>query len=392
MKESSSSSKSASRIEIPTPDAFVSPISAGDPVGSYLRYDTLYDEIRLARQEDDPRLSMGIWETELKRADWNKIEALCIEALITKSKDLQLAAWLVEAWTMLDGINGYNLGIQVFISLTEASWNDIHPQIQNSEDMESRLMIFEWMDTTLSSRLLSLNLTNANFDQTGFSLGYLKSAQHSDAAKKRLQKPTTTHSVDQSKTVGTVEEFQKSMDLTPDTYLAEYHKDLNFALKSTLQLKDSLINLVGSEAPSFSNLLGTLKEMDRIINNALQTRKPPESIQQPSEEQESSAIGTSSSPTSSDFAQSSQTPTPVPSQKASSETLSLSTRKDAYKLLDIIATFLEQNDPHSLAPQLIRQLVRWENKSVLDILNEFAQTPAEYEALMKVLGVTLPKD
>jgi len=74
------------------------------------------------------------------------------------------------------------------------------------------------------------------------------------------------------------------------------------------------------------------------------------------------------------------------SPQSSSDTLSLTTRKDAYKLLDIIAAFLEENDPHSLAPQLIRQLIRWENKNILDIFKEIAQSPQEYETLMKVLG------
>jgi len=372
-----STSKPASRVSIPDYNAFVAPIAGNNPVGPSLRYDPVYDEIRLARQEDDPRLSMGIWETELKKADWNKIEALCVEALTSKSKDLQLAAWLLEAWTMLDGIKGYSLGIQIFISLIEALWDDIHPQVPDTEDIESRLMIFEWMDTTLSYRLLSIELTYSKFDQKGFSLGYLKSAQHSDAAKKRLDKPSAQTREDPSKNIGTVEEFQKSMEQTSDEYIAEYHENLTIALDSTLSLKKSLTDFVGNQAPSFSILLGTLKEMHRIINNALQTRKPIIKSDPSSEQisQQSSA----------DSPQTMQEGAPA-SPQSSSDTLSLTTRKDAYKLLDIIAAFLEENDPHSLAPQLIRQLIRWENKNILDIFKEIAQSPQEYETLMKVLG------
>jgi predicted component of type VI protein secretion system len=66
--------------------------------------------------------------------------------------------------------------------------------------------------------------------------------------------------------------------------------------------------------------------------------------------------------------------------------IDLKNRDDAYRQLELIATFLEHSDPHSLAPQLIRQLIRWEHKNVMDIFAEIAKTPEEYAILMKILG------
>jgi type VI secretion system protein ImpA len=105
------SSPSLIRKPIPELDTFLKVIQNDPPVGTSLRYELIYDEIRLSRQEDDPRLSMGIWKTDLKRADWNKIETLCIDALINKTKDLQISVWLTEAWVCLDGIQGYTRGL-----------------------------------------------------------------------------------------------------------------------------------------------------------------------------------------------------------------------------------------------------------------------------------------
>ena len=70
----------------------LTPLSEGDGVGKYLRYDPLYDQIKDARREDDVTLSQGIWQTEIKRADWPLVETLCLDALTTKTKDLDFRA------------------------------------------------------------------------------------------------------------------------------------------------------------------------------------------------------------------------------------------------------------------------------------------------------------
>jgi type VI secretion system protein ImpA len=82
------------------------PLSEAEPCGPAMRHDAVFTEIRLAREEDDPSLPMGQWERPLKKADWQLIDRLCQETLSTRTKDLQLAAWLTEAWTRLGGFGG----------------------------------------------------------------------------------------------------------------------------------------------------------------------------------------------------------------------------------------------------------------------------------------------
>ena len=79
---------SSLRKPIPALKDFLSPVTPQNPTGSSVRYDPLYDDVRLHRQEDDSRLSMGIWKTDLKRAEWGKIEDLCMDALLKKTKDI----------------------------------------------------------------------------------------------------------------------------------------------------------------------------------------------------------------------------------------------------------------------------------------------------------------
>lgn len=415
-----SPSLTVGRRPIPKLEDFAQCIMGDSPTGTSLRYDLLYDEVRRSRQEDDPRLSMGIWKTELKKADWAKIETLCTDALITKTKDLQISAWLTEAWIALDGIEGYIRGVQMTSDLCNTFWKDIFPLPQDNGDMENRYMILEWMDSTMANRLLFIPLTQSRLDQSAYGLGYFKSAQHGDAALRRVDQSRNV-STDPTKSVGTIEEFQKSMEQTPDNYLFRLQKDITRAIDSTQNFKNALAQLIGADAPSFIKVFGTLREMDRILKTVLQTRQPPSP--EPAEEKSNlvEEVPTTehieimpqeeiSSNTEIEVIQSEEVPSaqeeqsqePHSHENVEAETIiekestttentqsiltGLKTREDAYRELENIANFLDQTDPHSLAPQLIRQLIRWQNKHIIELLSEIAETPEEYKILMKILG------
>lgn len=384
---------------VPALEIFLKDISVEDSVGPFLRYDPLYDEIRMAKQEDDPRLSMGIWKTDLKKANWGIIENLCIEALTTRSKDLQLAAWLTEAWTSLYGLEGFQKGIQLLSGLLDVFWKGIHPQPLD-DDMESRLMIFEWMDTALSSRLMLVPLTNSKHEQSSHGLGFFKSAQHSDASQKRVQKPVPpSRLTDPSKIPGTVEEFQKSLNSTPEAYLSLQQKNIIEAIETTQSFKNFLVTLVGAASPTFSKILGTLKEMEHLLSTHLQSLKPPPAPPMPETESTSATVSASPSNLTQTHASRVEavappppiTQTPTRLEQPQSQMGGLKTRGDAYHQLAIIATFLEEHDPQSFAPQLLRQLGKWQNKNIIDIFGEIAKTPQELDILMKLLGSSLLK-
>ena len=79
----------------------LTPVRGDSAAGRSLRYEPVFTEIRQAREQDDPSLPMGEWERPLKKADWKLVARLCSELIAHRSKDLQLAAWLCEAWTQL---------------------------------------------------------------------------------------------------------------------------------------------------------------------------------------------------------------------------------------------------------------------------------------------------
>lgn len=119
-------------------------LSADNPCGEDLRYDPAYDHIRELMRGEREDLPVGIWERELKRSDWPAAGRYCEEILGTRSKDLQIAAWLCETLVQRYGLQGLEAGWEVFAGLLTFFWQDIHPRLEEA-DAELRLSPIYWM-------------------------------------------------------------------------------------------------------------------------------------------------------------------------------------------------------------------------------------------------------
>ena len=100
----------------------LAPLPGEQPCGPSLRYAGDYERIRDARREDDPNLPQGVWQSELKRANWDEVVRLSVDALARRSKDVQIAAWLLEALIHRRGFAGIPVGLGVMVGLCRAYW------------------------------------------------------------------------------------------------------------------------------------------------------------------------------------------------------------------------------------------------------------------------------
>lgn len=131
-------------------ESLLQPISEYYPSGPPIRFDPIFTEIRLAREEDDPNLPLGVWERPLKRPDWGQIEARCKTTLSRHAKDLQIAAWLTEASTRRLGMEGLLPGLLLVHGLLAGYWETVHPQIDEDGDADLRVAPLQWMNASLS--------------------------------------------------------------------------------------------------------------------------------------------------------------------------------------------------------------------------------------------------
>jgi type VI secretion system protein ImpA len=139
----------------------VAPIPGAHPGGEDISFLPIYDEVREARRADDPALTQGEWETELKTAQWPRVRQLCENILQTKSKDLQVACWYVDALTQLHGFDGLAFGFQVMEVLLTDFWEFLFPEI-DEDGAEERAGKIAWLNKQLSETIRNHPLTSQN--------------------------------------------------------------------------------------------------------------------------------------------------------------------------------------------------------------------------------------
>jgi type VI secretion system protein ImpA len=137
-------------------DAILAAIPGDSPAGTDLRYDPVYEEIKEARRAEDP---LAVGGGELKQSDWEKVADICTETLGTKTKDLQIAAWLTEALIHTQGFGGLVTGLRILTGLLENYWDTLYPAIEEG-DLEYRVGPLEFMNEKLWLAVKNIPVTD----------------------------------------------------------------------------------------------------------------------------------------------------------------------------------------------------------------------------------------
>ncbi len=347
-------------------EALLAPLSEPEPVGEYLLYDDLYARVREARREDDPELSQGDWKTERKKADWPLVETLCSEALLTRSKDLQLAAWLTESWVYLHGVEGFLAGLRLLHQLNAAYWDKIHPPL-DKDDPEQRLSPFIWMNEKFFLPLGRIRLSSPDVsDAEGYTFIERETAWRIEAGS-----PAEREAEAQGRPTRKL--VANSMTLTPAAFYQRLAHRLSLAQEALADLSAQLDELAGKQAPSFGKLEKQLTGFQHIVQRAL-GEKPEEAPEQGAE---------TDAPAEAFEGASGETAVPLNAQ-------SIRSRKEAYQALAAAADYLLHNEPHSPAPYLVKRAISWGNLSLGELLLEVVNDDNDLRSIYNLLGISAP--
>ncbi|MFO1339940.1 MAG: type VI secretion system protein TssA [Burkholderiaceae bacterium] len=152
----------------------LAPIPGSSPCGEDLSFSAEFDAIQEMRRADDPSLDQGEWVTELKVADWPGVAKACEDLLRSRTKDLRVAGWLVDAWSRLRGFEGLQDGLALTSTLVERHWASIHP-LPDDGDQEQRIGNLSWLLHRVEE--LARQIALATPTAAGFSLVDLEAAR-----------------------------------------------------------------------------------------------------------------------------------------------------------------------------------------------------------------------
>jgi len=249
---------------MPLPDDLLKPIAGENPAGADLRYDPLYDKIKEARREDDDA-PQGEWERTRKVADWPQVVKLATDALATKTKDLQLAAWLTEALIRREGFAGLVQGLPLLKGLTEQFWDQVYPELEDG-DPELRAAPLEWVGTRLEIPIKMVPLNRSGHDY----LRYKESRTiptESEAESDDKKGDVRRRAVEEKKV--TPEDFDKAFAATPKAWIKQVVADLKAAQSALQALEGACTEKFADAAPNFIPLRNTLEEVDRAAAQLL---------------------------------------------------------------------------------------------------------------------------
>lgn len=353
-------------------ETLLTPISADAPAGEALRYSGLYDAVEAARREDDPNLPQGVWQTALKRADWLEVERLCLEALETRGKDLQVAAWLLEAWTRTDGLTGTLRGLALVAGLCESFWESVHPQPRDG-DLEYRLPPLHWLNEHGAAALQRVAVTRPESDEApAYDSLDLMMARHLD----KLGKANPKAAPAESEGKPTLDKFLVSVTLTPTPFYVALAAEARSALEGTDSLAALLDHLAGKEAPSLQRLGDALFALQHFAGRVLaERREAGEEITGPAGEDEDHYAFAD------EDGDGDEKEVPLYSGGP------IRSRAEAYRRLSEAADYLLRTEPHSPAPYLVKRAVAWGSMTLTELLRELIRSDTDIRTVYDLLGI-----
>ncbi len=336
---------------MPLRDDLLNPIPGDNPSGVSLRYERIYDQIKEARTEEDDSIPAGAWERTSKKADHQLVIKLAGDALATKSKDLQLAAWLAEAHVRREGIQLVPACLKLLLDLQQQFWETLYPEIEDG-DAGMRASPIEWAANRIATILRESSLTRdgLNFYQYRESraIGYEADAASNDAKREARERAIADEKL-------TAEDFDKSLSATPKAF----YVGLEGAIATSGETLDALQvfceEKYGDDGPGFGKLRTTLEEVGQVVSALLAEKRklePDAVVEQPAAEEPEAEPESPSTETAS-AAQ-------PAAASVSKKTLSAEPAddEDAIRRVHSCAQYLQKNHPANPAAYLLQASIR----------------------------------
>ncbi len=342
---------------MPDIERFLEPIPGDNPAGARLRYDPIYAKIEEARRREDPaviaKMNLG---RDAKIADYKLVVQTAEDALIKRTKDIQIAAWLTEAWTYRERVPGLTSGLRLTKTLLEKFWDNVYPEIDEG-DLGDRRTPLDWLGSSNDSiyALRSIALTKTAKHtwfayQDARAMGY-----ETDVANDNAKKAVRLDAVKQGKVPP--EEFDLAVEQTEKAFYKTLAHELQEGREALRDLDTFCTEKFSDDPPSFTQLTRAFEEVGNVVQILLlkKLEKDPDPIEiteQPATA--SDASGEPGEPGSS-----------APAAAFGFDQLDLSElgeiKSPAQAVLHVVAAaqFLRQKNPSSPVPYLLLRALRW---------------------------------
>jgi len=321
--------------------ALTAPIPGQNPAGLKLyEMNAKLEELRKRTEESKEDPFAAPIE---KKADWAGIVKLASDALCKSSKDLLIAARLVEARAQQGGFSGLVEGLKLLNLLVADCWDRMYPLIP--EDLDLRAGPFEWLFEREGGAWFPASVRKLPLVKFGGMVVGRADCETGTIAGQAITKETV-------------------QPATPQTA-----QEIADCLKELETLDNALIEKMAEAAPSVAGLRESLKECLNFLGHLGAA---------PAEETNAMSAAADAAP--------------VQDAAAPMKIDGPTSRAEMYKLLARLADNLAAMEPHSPIPDLLRWAVKLGNMPFRELIKELVREPGALAGIRRQFGIKNPEE
>lgn len=365
-------------------DAVLKPISAEKPAGVNIREATSYVSLMEARRED-PDSPRGDWELRggRKVANWPKVVRTATEILTTESKDLQVAAWLVEGLVNRHGFAGLRDGVEVLRRFHAQFWDEMFPLVKDGDD-EERSGIIGMLEKKISIDLILWPIIKPQ-GKTQCTYSLYKESKRLDNLK--LMGSKQQEALDNALADGKLDGngFKKVMAVIPLAHCSNLLEDMSQSQEALTSLNRILEEKYKKDAaPSMGQIGQVISDCLIWMDDTVQSKggvglqRSPEDVADETAPLESAGEGGINPH--------------VETGSAGEGGINPYDRIDAIRRLSAIAEFFLRTEPHSPVSYLVQRAARWGGMPLDVWLQEVIKDAQVLAAVRETLGLMMKQE
>lgn len=364
-------------------DDFLAPISEEAPAGSDVREDfspnSLYFTVKeaqaTARTEERKRREAFDEnpDTAFRPEDWMPVLKYGEEILFEKAKDLEIAAWYLEALLRHEGVAGLRDGLRLIRGLVERYWDDVFPR-PDEDGLATTIAAVASLNGEDSQGTLVWPISNIPIT----SVEPWGSWQYRQA---QTLQGATTEELEQQVSEGAIslEMFDKAIADTPIDFFRNLVDDIQESLEELRQLTELLDDRCGLDDSGYP-ISPSTRDIEEALQEVLSTVKAatsgldlePEPEPEPADE--SGEVAAEGAPA-------------VAGSVAIPMGQAITSREQAFRAIQQLADYFKKTEPHSPIAYLLEKAVRWGKMPLPRLLNELIFDQPTLTELYRVMGV-----
>ncbi|HUB16929.1 MAG TPA: type VI secretion system protein TssA [Acetobacteraceae bacterium] len=360
-------------------EALLAPIPGDAPQGVDIREDfsstSPYNRLRDARSEArdaEKLIDAGSDDGRDPGPLWRTVREIGVKTLAETAKDLEVAAWVTEAYVRSHGLAGLTAGAKLISGLAEAYWDGVFP-LPDDYGVETRVAPVTGLNGrdgngSLVQPLHKLPLY-VRSDGTSFALyQYDSSAQLASLDAQRRAARIEAGAIP-------FDDVEKEARALGARVFARLRQDAREALEAWQHMSDVLDEKASEDPPSTS----TVRDMVRHVLEISQRYAPPEEAAPA--EVAGEAGGDAAAGGMPMLAGVGGVAVPAGQ---------IASREDALRALENLATFFRRTEPVSPLAYTIEEAVRRGRMSWPDLLEEIIPDRDSRNAILTSLGIKPP--